>query len=494
MSKIQPAGPVRPTRLYRALRGVVRVGLRLFFREVAAEGQRHVPADRGGLLVSWHPNGVVDPAVILARFPGRLVFGARDGLLRWPLVGALMRGLGTVPIYRAEDAAGDEAARRDANRRSLGALAAETAAGSFSALFPEGHSHDLAHPTEIRSGAARLYAQALALAAEAGAPAPALIPVGLHYDEKAVFRSRALVVFHPPLAVPEALRARLVGPPDGPDTRAAIQELTDSVERALDRAALATDDWALVRTMHRARTLIRAEAAVRTDARVGPESAAERALGFAQIWTGYRARLASHPDEIAALRADVDAYDRGLRALGLDDADLDRSPRVARLPVLLLALGALVLLPLVVLGLVVNVPPHRLLRVLARRFSKAEKDTATVKLLGGFVLYPLAWAVAGIAAALLRARLGDVPFLPDSPWATGLLVAVLSALGAVAALWASERADEAGRAVRVRLTRERRGAALVRLRAARTSLHDRFMALKVGLDLPDAVTDAGPTV
>lgn len=492
MSQIPPAGPVRPPRLYRALRGIVRVGLRLFFREVAVEGQRHVPADRGGLLVAWHPNGIVDPAVILSHFPGRLVFGARDGLLRWPVVGTLMRGLGTVPIYRAEDRSGGpeaDAARREANRRSLDALAAEAAAGSFTALFPEGQSHDLAHPTEIRSGAARLYARALALAAEAGAPAPALIPVGLHYDEKATFRSRVLVVFHAPLAVPEALRARLAGPPDSDDARAAVQRLTDDIERALDRAVLATDDWGLVRTMHRARTLIRAEAAVRTDARVAPESAAERALGFAQVWHGYRARRDQYPAEIAALRADVDAYDRGLRALGLDDADLDRSPRVAGLPVGLLGLGALVLLPLAALGFVVNVPPHRLLRRLARRFSKAEKDTATVKLFGGFLLYPLAWAVAGVVAALVRARLGDVPFLPESPWATGLLVAFLSAVGAAAALWTSERADEAGRAVRVRLTRERRGAALVRLRAARTDLHDRFMALKAGLDLPDAVTD-----
>lgn len=456
--------------------------------------------------MAWHPNGVVDPAVILSRFPRRLVFGARAGLLRWPIVGPLMRGLGTVPIYRAEDAragdarAGDgtsgadaEAARREANRRSLDALAAEAAAGSFTALFPEGQSHDHAHPTEIRSGAARLYARALALAAAQGSPAPALIPVGLHYDAKATFRSRALVAFHRPLVVPAPLLARLAGSPggspDAADAHAAVQELTDAIERALDQTTFAADDWGLVRTMHRARTLVRAEDAVRTDARVAPESPADRALGFAQIWTGYRARRETHPAEIAALRADVDAYDRGLRALGLDDADLDRPPRATGGPTARLALAAVLTLPFAAVGFAVNAAPHRLLRTLAPRFSKAEKDTATVKLFGGLVLYPAAWTLAGVAAALLRSRLGTVPFLPESPLAAGLLVFALSAVGAVAALWTMERADEARRAVRVRLTRDRRRAAVAGLLVERADLHDRFLALADGLDLPEALAD-----
>ena len=61
--------------------------------------------------------------MILAKFPGRLVFGARHGLFRWPLLGWLMRSIGTVPIYRAIDAPADEERRRNANRNSLAALA-----------------------------------------------------------------------------------------------------------------------------------------------------------------------------------------------------------------------------------------------------------------------------------------------------------------------------------------------------------------------------------
>ncbi|MEM7789676.1 MAG: 1-acyl-sn-glycerol-3-phosphate acyltransferase, partial [Bacteroidota bacterium] len=93
-----------PPLLYRALRAVVRTLMRVFFRDITVAGRRNVPEAGGGLLVAWHPNGVIDPALILSTFPGQIVFGARHGLLKWPLLGALMRGLGTVPIYRAQDA------------------------------------------------------------------------------------------------------------------------------------------------------------------------------------------------------------------------------------------------------------------------------------------------------------------------------------------------------------------------------------------------------
>ena len=262
-------------------------------------------------------------------------------------------------------------------------------------------------------------------------------------------------------------------------------DLTARIEVALDETAHASDDWAIVGTMHRARTLMRAEDAVRTDTRAPRETAARRALGFAQIWTAYQTRRTTHPDAIAALHSDVRDYDRGMRALGLDDADLDRPPRVRPVSAALLVAGFVLASPLIALGFGVSGPPHGLLKRLAEHFSKAEKDTATVKLFGGAVLYPLAWTVAGVVAAVLRARFLGVTFWsPASVWmAVGVFW--LCALGAIAALWLSERWDEALRAVRVRATRERRADALVRLRAARTDLHDRFLALAEGLDLPE---------
>ena len=144
--------------------------------------------------------------------------------------------------------------------------------------------------------------------------------------------------------------------------------------------------------------------------------------------------------------------------------------------------------PVLVLGFVVNAPPFALLNLAARRLAGADKDTATVKILGGVVLYPLAWltaaAVAGLAAARLHALF---PGLPDAPLAAGVAVAVLSAVGGALALRWGELTREGVRAVRVRLFRQRRRDVLARLQIMRTDLYDRFDALRAGLRLPTGV-------
>ena len=90
-------------RRYEMVVSVARLLCRLFFRRIEVVGLENVPRDRGGVLVSWHPNGVINPGIILATFPSQITFGARDGLFRVPLFGALLRAAGAVPILRAQD-------------------------------------------------------------------------------------------------------------------------------------------------------------------------------------------------------------------------------------------------------------------------------------------------------------------------------------------------------------------------------------------------------
>src|SRR5690349_2052492 len=114
----------------------VRALLRVFFRRVEVSGREHVPERGGGLFVAFHPNGLIDPALIATSCPRPIAFGARHGLFSWPLLGQLLRAVGTVPIYRAADAgpagaADDEHTRRERNRKSLDALASAVATGSL---------------------------------------------------------------------------------------------------------------------------------------------------------------------------------------------------------------------------------------------------------------------------------------------------------------------------------------------------------------------------
>ncbi|MBI4816958.1 MAG: 1-acyl-sn-glycerol-3-phosphate acyltransferase [Deltaproteobacteria bacterium] len=486
-----------PTPTYRGLVAAFRFLVSAFFREIEVTGREHVPSDRGGVVVSWHPNGLIDPGLILTQFPRPVVFGARHGLFAWPVLGSILRAIGTVPIYRASDnAKADPEARRLANKKSLEALAEAVARGSFSALFPEGQSHDQPYLMELKTGAARLVYRAAELS-PMDSPDPVIIPVGLFYARKKAFRSRALVWFHPPIAIPPELAPAALRGKGEAEISAAAKGLTELMERELSEVVLATDDWSTHFLLHRSRKLVRAERALRAGAAPGRPDMVEKALGFARVRAGYIARMATHPEETLKVRAAVEAYDDDLRAMKLDDHDLDRDPDVLSpwlLAMLLLQIVFVFLLlpPVLIFGYAANGPTALALWVLSQVAAKKKKDVATIKLLLGAVAFPVTWLAAAILGAFLHGPLHTTfPTIPDHPWIMAGAVGVLAAFGGIAALRYLHVSQTTLRAVRTRLTRRRRNDAIARLKAERARLFEEIMRMSEGLALPGEVSADG---
>jgi 1-acyl-sn-glycerol-3-phosphate acyltransferase len=481
-----------PTDSFQQFRRLLAFLVRIFFRRVEVVGLENIPPERGGVLVAWHPNGLIDPALILSSFPRHVVFGARHGLFRVPVLGHFMRAIGTVPIYRRQDVKGQGGDGPSRNDASLELLTQRIADGAFTALFPEGVTHDAPFLRELKTGAARVYYSARTLT-PAGRPAPVVIPVGLHYDHKRVFRSTALVVFHPPLALPPELDVTPAADADPEEVRGLARRLTEHLERALGAVVLETESWEDHRLLHRARKLIRAERARRAAANPGQATLDERVLGLARVWLGYR-HLATHrPAELAALRRRLERYDGYLRSLGMEDHELDQPPPIQGpgdwLLAVLRALAVYVLLlPLVVIGYAVNLPPALLLSGIASTVG-GRQSVASIKLGGGIVLFPLTWALWGWLAA--RGSLGFLPWLPAAPALAGGAMVLLSVGGAVVMLAYVGWALSTLRALRVRLTRDQRARALQRLRKERARLCDDLIALGVGLALPGVVEPDG---
>ena len=470
--------------VYATLKRSIDFLIGIFFREVDVSGLENVPEHGGGIVVSWHPNGLIDPALILSQLPRRVVFGARDGLFKWPGLGWLMRALGTVPIYRAIDAGegADPAARREANRRTLEALAREIVAGSFTALFPEGVSHDESGLVVLRTGAARLYYQARE-ATPPGAPMPVILPVGLFYDRKDRFRSRARVAFHKVVSLPAELDRTPAADESEDVSRERARVLTELIEQVLRDAVGATEDWATHDSLERVRSLMVAE----RERRSGTESPGETSLdtevgAFGLIRTAYYAARERDPERIRVLRKDVDRYDKDIRNLGLADADLDRDPRIASPWLLWLILAQfvfvfLLLPPFLVLGFLVNAPVALAVRGLALVTAKLKKDSASMKVMIGVVLFPLAWIAVGIAGYRLHRRLDEEFALPNAPVLAGALLSFLTIVGGAAAYRYVRVARETARSVRVRLTRRRRSYTVARLRKERGRLYEELRSL-----------------
>ncbi len=486
---------------YRAAVSFVRWVLRVFFRKMEVTGLENVPEEGGGLVVSWHPNALVDAALILIFFPRKIVFGARHGLFSWPLLGRLMRALGTVPVYRRQDfpggdPGGDDDARRTANQKSLDSLADAVAGGAFCALFPEGDSHDEPAPTELKTGAARLYYRAEELTAT-DAPPTVIIPVGLHYDKKRVLGSSALVAIHPPLELSTGVSEP--PPPDASfdDKRVRYRELTDEIEATLHEVVHATESWEHHHALHRVRKIMRAERAHRVGATLKRPDMKERVLAFSRLVAGYNERARTHPQEVEHLFARVREYDEDLRELGMNDHELDAPPRLASpwLAAILLGQAVLVYLllpPILILGYVTNLPAALVVWAVAKSAARKHKDEASLKLVAGVIAFPLTWLVVAFLVALGNRALQIIyPDIPGAPLVTGLIAFCLSATGAFVALNYQRYARQTLRSLNVRLTRVRRKRTLAHLRQERAELYDAFVELGRGLDLPGTLAPDG---
>jgi len=390
---------------------VLRIALGLFFRRIDVVGRERVPATGPTMFAINHPNGLIDPVLVLCQAPRPVAFLGKAPLLRLPVIGRVARALDTIPVHRRHDPGSDPAHNRETFARARALLEA----GGTIAIAPEGVSHDEPGLKPLKTGAARI-------ALGAGTEAPvAIVPVGLFYTEKATFRSAALVLFGSPVSVAAAPLDAGGEPP--PDRVAAV---TRALDDALRNLVIEADD-------HRAVEVIaRAERLVAGSLPGGNRRPLDQVLEARQtLVAGYRRLASDDPALLARLVRRVDRLESAFRLAGMDPG----APRAGSTPSMIAALGALLvrlglLLPLALPGLAIHYPAYRLVGVTADRLAKGHRDAvATIKVISAAVFYPLTWIALGIGVGT---RWGVGP---------GLAVLLLGPVTGLAALKLVERFD-----------------------------------------------------
>jgi glycerol-3-phosphate O-acyltransferase/dihydroxyacetone phosphate acyltransferase len=340
----------------RAVTAFVRFVVNVFFRHIEIEGAERVPRDGGVIFAVNHPNGLIDPLFLLCFAPRPVSFLAKAPLFRYPLIGFFARAFESIPVYRREDKVAGTNEETFARARSL------LARGGSIAIFPEGTTHSDAKLRELKTGAARI---ALGCGCE-----ETVVPTGIYYTAKKTFRSSVLVYFGDPLIVPPS-PMDAGGEPD----RERVEELTRTIERGLNEVTLQADS-------HQALELI-----ARATALFGPESLADEFELQRRFVDGYHYLAANDPARLAELESVVRRF----------EADA-LPPRRSASTVLLL------LLPIAILGAIVNYPTYRLVGALANRLTREDEVVATIKFIAAIAFYPITW----IAYALIaRHYLGD---------------------------------------------------------------------------------------
>lgn len=472
-----------PRRSERWLAALARRVLAVFFRRIEIEGLERVPRHGPLLVVANHVNGLLDPMLVLAALPRVPRFLGKSGLWEIAALRPFLAWARVIPVHRPGDPGADPAR----NAAAFAAAAEALAGGGAVAIFPEGRSHDEPGLAPLKTGAARI-----ALAAEAARPGLGLevLPVGLVFDAKERFRSRALVEIGEPFraaaaiegggaAGGEAGRGAAAADPGDPH---AVRALTARIDAALDRVTVSYGTWEEARLIGRAAEIwARPTLDVPRRQRLAALADAQRAFA-----SGYRLLAARHPERLAAVADAVRRYDRLLHAAGLRDEQVASEyplPPVARF--LRRTLGTLVVrLPLAALGTALNAPPFLAVRLLVLRVRGADQK-ATWKVFVSLLLYPLAWIAEAGAAGWLAGRAAGAAAGAAS--ALAVLVAA-PASGLVALRFHDRRSRLAAEARAYLLLRTRRRFA-AELRAERGDLRRRVGEL---VDLHQSETAAAP--
>ena len=387
-----------------ALRRLLALVLRIFFRRIEVSGSERVPAKGPVLFVLNHPNGLIDPAFLVCLAPRPVSFLAKAPLFRMPVVGWLCRTFQAIPVYRRQDAGSDPAQ----NRETFEAARRVLAGGGAIAIFPEGTSHDDPRLRAFKTGAARI---TLGAAAALGGNRIAVVPAGLYYRAKGTFRSAALLYFGEPFAVtPVPLESSAEPPAE------AVRELTARIEQALADVTLQAERVEALALIARAQEIFSAA----DDAPAAPAPLAAELELRRRFALGYRLVRERWPDRFTAIQARVDRYETTLAAAGLEPHHLAvqsyTAARVARYAVET-AFVFLLLLPAALAGAIVHYPAYRAVGYVATGVAKGDAATlASGKVLAAMLLFPITWAAVAAAAYVWRgvgaaaAALVVVPF------------------------------------------------------------------------------------
>jgi 1-acyl-sn-glycerol-3-phosphate acyltransferase len=432
----------------RAMGWLAQLLVRVFFRSIEVEHGENLPSTGPVLVVANHVNGLVDGLLLMATLGRYPRFLGKSTLFRIAPLWPFLKLAGVIPVYRAVDGV-----EGDHNLAAFAVSRQILSHDGVVAIFPEGISHDETSLQPLRTGAARL---ALEAGFDEGIEGVVTLAVGLVYDAKARFRSRALVRVGQPACV-----ARWADAYEA-DGHEAVRQLTHDLAGQLAGVSPSYSSWATADLLARI-----AEVAVRS-----PDERLPSPVALAdQVAMAERLSSAGH-DEAAApsldtLLEDFATYERDLDLLGLGDAQVGAAyPRARLRRTLAWSLVKVVCaLPVAAVGVIVHVVPFQIVKRLSSR-PVNEGIRATVKLLGCTVLFAAVYIALGVVVGHFF-----------GPWA-GVTAAVLAPLCGYTAVRLDERAKRIGGIIEgYRTVTRRRGGTLDTVLADRRRVVDAARAV-----------------
>jgi glycerol-3-phosphate O-acyltransferase / dihydroxyacetone phosphate acyltransferase len=362
------------TGIYQLMRWLLGLALGFYFRRIERFHSERVPTTGPVLLTSNHPNSITDPFVIGASLPRKVNFMATVQLFRFAPLKWLLVHCGVIPVNRVQD---DPKGMRSV-MDTFEAVFRVLERGEAVALFPEGITHDDPQLKEVKSGAARM-----ALEIEhrhGGKLGLQIVPVGLTFSAKELYRSEALANFGEPIRAADFLADYETQRKD------CIRKLSHEIEAHIQALILHIPNLEQARVIAAVKRLYLER--LRVGDRVIEAAATPRAEELAltqRISAAVQQIYRNAPEVAAGFAARLHRYELWLARLRISDEALaqfqDHGVRQRRN--FLRAAVGIVLFPVALYGWVFRLLPALVVTWAVRRFAnpnvrKAQVSTATI--------------------------------------------------------------------------------------------------------------------
>lgn len=438
--------------LYRVGRWILSAALGFYFNRIERFHRERVPLTGPLLFTSNHPNSVTDAFVIGTSVPRKVNFVATVQLFRFAPLRWLLTRCGVIPINRVKD---DPRAMRTV-LDTFEACYRVLERGEAIGIFPEGITHDDPQLKTVKTGAARM---ALELEhRHHGQLGLRIVPVGLTFSAKEIYRSDVLVHFGEPIRAAEFL----AGYPE--NRKECIQRLTAEIEGRIESLMLHLPTLERVRLIDAVKRLYldRLLVANRVIHEPVPPKAGELLLTQA-ISRAVEFTCQHHPERAAVFTRKLDRYERWLKRLNLSDDELAQLPQQTRLASQTFgwALLGILLFPIAVYGYLHRVIPIAIVNWAIRRFADLSTNrtrVSTTAMLAGVAGFTVFY---GACVAVFHLCFG---------WPATLWYALSLPVASLVTHYYLWRLERFAASLRVALVRLRSRAATRRLLAQRDAL------------------------
>lgn len=332
-----------------------------------------------------HTNAVIDPITLAVHMRNKLRFFARgDAFTNW-FVSAILESLNISPIYRMQEG-GLNAVRQ--NDKVFEECIRLMGGNKTMVLFPEANCVQEMRLRKLKKGLAKM---AFETEEHFGFKKEiAVIPVGFHYSNAPVFRSKMFVEFGPPI-YPKEFETKYAG-----NKVRALIEFTTRLEKSME-ALMVIVKHPVNDALFHALTAIYADRWAEAE-RIDHELDVRKQL--AAFLNHYEDK---EPEKTAALREKALRYQHELHRLNLRD-HLLRKENIEKMNLWTFTLDFLKIyfgLPLYAAGVAVNYLPYYIAKKITQKKVRKKEFSASMHANLAWIFWFIQYGIQLLAVALL---------------------------------------------------------------------------------------------